>query len=147
MGDSYQTIENKTFGYAITLPQQTPEGLSVELTITEQKEQHKLHAETSDQHTVYVEVTAYPDLLDHEDLVEAQQMFLTGASPSGWMSGERRAEICGLFGTTFEFRGQLDGRWKERCFLFVDGTTRTYRLVHDPTSRLSVEALATLQLV
>jgi hypothetical protein len=55
-------------------------------------------------------------------------------------------DVVGPFhGTTFEFEGQLQGRFKRRRFVFVDGPRRMYRMVFDPTSAANWRVLDSLQ--
>lgn len=145
MGEK-QNIVAAELGYAAWIPAATPGGQAVAVEKREQSGLHILHAETPDQSEFYFEITAYPDFREHLALARQQQDFLRQQSPEGTLGEIRQAALGDLPATTFDFRGRLQGRWKERRFLFVDGAARTYRVVHDPTSSLNVQALERLEL-
>jgi hypothetical protein len=62
------------------------------------------------------------------------------------VSDTRELVFGRLAGTGFDVRGTLQGRWKERRFLFIDGPTCTYRIVHDPRSASNERVLASMQI-
>jgi hypothetical protein len=141
-----QTQDSELLEYDVWIPKATPTGQSVTVKSGERAGRHLMHAETPDQSEFYFEVLAYEGHLDHAALAADQKRFLADHSPDGHTSDPRRESMHHLEGTTFEFRGTLQDRWKERKFLFVDGPNRTYRVVHDPRSDLNVQALRSLQL-
>lgn len=142
-----ETIVDQTRGYSVSIPGTTPTGQVVTLETREENGLHIRHAESPDQSELYFEVAAYPEILDHEPLIARQQRFLREASPEGEITAAGRGALAGYPGTTFEFRGLLQGRWKERCFFFVDGPGRTYRIVYDPTSTANQRVAAGLELI
>lgn len=141
-----QNIVAVDFGYAVWIPESTPNGQKVTIQTREHAGIHIMHAESPDQSELYFEVAAYPTILDHEALAQQQQDFLRQHSDDGTLTAIAPGTVSHLAGTTFDFRGTLQGRWKERRFLFIDGPARTYRIVHDPTSALNVQSLSTLEL-
>jgi len=141
-----QTQENADFEYRVWVPTQTPNGQSVSIQSGERFGRHIMHAESPDQSEFYFEVLAYEGFMDHNALARDQQDFLRENSSDGTYSEALRGTLHHLEGATFDFRGTLQNRWKERKFLFVDGPNRTYRIVHDPTSEINAQALQTLQL-
>lgn len=106
-----------------------------------------MHAESPDQSELYFEVTAHPSIIEHEVLARQQQEFLVENSADGTMTEITQGTVGNYLGTTFDFRGTLQGKWKERRFLFVDGSSRTFRVVHDPTSTLNLEILWSFELL
>jgi hypothetical protein len=141
-----ETIHGEGFGYEVHIPSTTPGGQIVTICCGERDGTHIMHAESPDQSELYLEVTAYPDVRDHDRIAEGQQRFLIDHSADGKMSQVSVKRIDGHSGTWFDFRGTLQGRWKERRFLFINGPCRTYRIVHDPTSALNRRILAGLRL-
>jgi len=142
-----QNIVQDDFGYMVRVPESTPKGQNVTIQTRERSGIHIMHAETPDQSELYFEVTAYPTILDHDTIAKKQQDFLRENSDDGSLT-EIAQETVGIHtGTTFDFRGTLQGKWKERRFLFVNGPTRTFRVVHDPTSALNVQSLNSLELL
>ena len=141
-----QTQVSVEFEYQVWIPIETPTGRSVSVESGERLGRHKMHAESPDQSEFYFELVAYEGLMNHNLLVKEQQAFLRENSSDGIYSELWHGILCHLEGTLFDFRGTLQNRWKVRKFLFVDGSNRTYRIVHDPTSELNIQALQTLQL-
>ncbi len=137
-------IVNNEFAYAVSIPVTTPQGQAVTIQSGERSGVHIMHAESPDQSELYFEVTAYPGILTHNTLVKEQQDFLREHSGDGNLTEITRETLANHEGTTFDFRGTLQGRWKERRFLFLDGPHRTYRVVYDPTSPLNVLSLRSL---
>lgn len=133
-------------GYSVSIPPTTPDGQPVATQTGERGGLHLVHAESPDLSTLYFEVAAYPDLRNHAELAEGQRRFLTDQSADVELSETRELAIGCLAGTGFDVRGTLQGRWKERRFFFVDGPTRTYRIVHDPRSPLNERVFASLQI-
>lgn len=141
-----QNIVEDQFNYAVWIPDSTPNGHMVTIQTSEHAGLHIMHAESPDQSQLYFEVTAYPSILDHDTLVTQQQDFLRKHSNDGTLTEITHHTVGPHTGTTFDFQGTLQGQWKERRFLFIDGPTRTFRVVHDPTSTLNVQVLGTLEL-
>lgn len=131
--------------YSLTLPRTTPQGQSVDVQRGERGDLHVLHAESPDQSELYFEVAAYSGLLDHVTLATEQQRFLRKNAADAQTTDIVRSPGVHA-GTSFDFRGTLQGRWKVRRFLFVDGPTRTYRIVRDPTSDVNERILLSLNL-
>ena len=130
-------IDDRERGYCVTLPKTTPLGQTVSIQTGVRKGAYVMHAETSDQHELYFEVTAYPNRRDHAKLAAEQLAFLRDRAPAGRTTVPTAGSVGRLNGLTFDFSGVLQGRFKERRFLFVDTQARTYRLVFDPTSALN----------
>ena len=143
--ESEHSIDDSGNGYVLTLPRQTPRGQPVDVQRGVRRGAHVMHAESPDQHELYVEVTSYPGTLDHAELVRSQHAFLTEQSSQGRIGTVGRGRVEPYDATTFDFEGPLQGRWKVRRFLFVDGAHRTYRIVFDPTSALNGRVLDTLR--
>jgi hypothetical protein len=141
-----QTQSSELFEFEVWIPRATLTGQSVKVQSGERSGRHMMHAETPDQSEFYFEVLAYEGHLDHTTLATDQKQFLADNSSDGHTSEPSRETMHHLEGTTFEFRGTLQDRWKERKFLFVDGPNRTYRVVHDPRSDLNIQALRSLHL-
>lgn len=141
-----QTQESAEFAYRVWVPVKTANGRLVSIESSERDGRHMMHAESPDQSEFYFEVFAYEGVKDHTALVRDQQVFLQENSPDGTCSEAAHGTLHHLAGTTFDFSGTLQNRWKVRRFLFVDGPKRTYRIVHDPTSELNTHALQTLRL-
>lgn len=138
---------NEGFEYAVEIPTATADGEEVTIQSEERSGMHILHAESPDRSELYFEVTAYPGILDRDTLVKEQQDFLRERSEDGNLTEITRETLAHQEATTFDFRGTLQGRWKERRFLFLDGASRTYRVVYDPTSPLNVRLLSSLELL
>lgn len=141
-----QTQESAEFEYRVWIPIATPNGRLVSIESSERDGRHMMHAESPDQSEFYFEVFAYEGRKDHTALVRDQQAFLQENSADGTYSQAAQGTLHHLEGTSFDFSGTLQNRWKVRRFLFVDGPNRTYRIVHDPTSELNTQALQTLRL-
>ena len=133
-------------GYEVWIPESTPNGQSVTVETRETAGVHIMHAESPDQSVLYFEVTAYPSMREHYQLAGEQQAFLREHSADGSLTDITQGTVGNFSGTTFDFRGTLQGKWKERRFLFIDSATRTFRVVHDPTSKLNSEILYSLAL-
>ena len=135
-------------GYSVSLPDTTPSGRVVDIQTGMRRRAHIMHAESADQSELYFEVTSYPGVLDHAELAREQRAFLTDQAQHVRMTPLVRDRVGPLDGDTFEFAGHLQGRSKERRFVFVDGPVvrphRTYRVVFDPTSSLNWRVLDTL---
>lgn len=131
-------------GYALWIPEKSPTGQSVSIEVSENEGIHKIHAEAPDQHELYFEVVAYPNLRDHADQIKMMKSFLVEEAPAGTQTSPKKGLVGRFFGTTFDFSGQLQGRWKERRFLWVDEGKRTFRIIHDHTSQLNRNILASL---
>jgi len=143
--DDHQNIMEEELGYTVWIPESTPNHQKVTIERRENDDVHIMHAESPDQLELYFEVTAYPSIIDHEILAGQQQDFLRENSRDGTVTEIIQGTVGDFFGTTFDFRGTLQGKWKERRFLFVNGPDRTYRVVHDPTSTLNREVLKSLR--
>jgi hypothetical protein len=141
-----QNVVEKDFGYAVWIPASTPNDQRVTIETRENAGTHIMHAESPDQSELYFEVTAYPSIVDHEILARQQQQFLREHSDDGTMTEIIRGTVGNCSGTIFDFRGTLQGKWKERRFFFVNTSKRTFRVVHDPTSTLNLDVLSSLEL-
>ena len=142
-----QNIIKKNLDYAVWIPESTPNHQKVTIECREKDGVHLMHAESPDQSELYFEVTAHPAIISHDMLARQQQEFLRENSSDGTMSEIVHGAVSNHSGTTFDFRGTLHGKWKERRFLFVNGTKRTFRVVHDPTSALNLEVMTCLKLL
>ena len=142
-----QTQASEEFGYILWVPTETPDGQTVTVQAGERDGRRMMHAETADQSTFYFEILAYDALLDHDELVSGQKGFLAENSEDGTTTEPIKEMLYHLKGTSFEFRGTLQNRWKERKFFIVDGASRTYRVVHDPRSEFNVRAFRSLEIV
>ena len=138
-------ISDPDHGYEVAIPRTTIAGEAVSIQSGERNGIHILHAESPDLCEVYFEVTAYPEIRDHAMLAAEQRGFLTKNSSDGSVTDPIIGDFQSRVATSFEFRGTLQGRWKERRFLFVDDA-RTYRVVYDPTSARNEQILTTLRL-
>ena len=136
----------KNLGYAVWIPESTPNHQKVTIETRENAGILIMHAESPDQSELYFEVTTYPSITDHHTLAGQQQEFLREHSKDGTMTDIIQETMANYSGTTFDFRGTLQGKWKERRFFFVNGSQRTFRVVHDPTSTLNLEVLTSLEL-
>ena len=139
-------IIKKDLGYSVWIPESTPNNAKVTIETRENAGIHIMHAESPDQLELYFEVTAYPSMVDHDTLAGQQQEFLREHSNDGTITEVVEGRVGNYSGTTFDFRGTLQGKWKERRFFFVDILQRTFRVVHDPTSPLNLEVLVSLEL-
>ena len=139
-------IVDNQHGYSISIPEQTPHGQTVTIESGDHERTHIMHAESSDQSELYFEVATYSKVLDHHELASEQQAYLREEASNGHLSAIQPGIVGHFTGTTFDFQGLLQGRWKVRRFLFVDTPQRTYRIVFDPTSPLNEQILDTLQI-
>ena len=142
-----QNIVEKNLGYAVWIPESTPNDQKVTIETRENAGVHIMHAESPDQSELYFEVAAYPSIMDHDTLARGQQEFLREHSKDGAITEIIQGTVGNRSGTTFDFRGTLQGKWKERRFLFVNSPKRTFRIVNDPTSTLNLEVLMSLKLL
>lgn len=145
--DERQNILENDLGYAVWIPESTPGYKKATIERWERAGVHLMHAESPDQSELYFEVTAYPSIIDHETLARQQQEFFRENSSDGTMTEIIQGTVGSHSGTTFDFRGTLQGKWKERRFLFVNSPKRTYRIVHDPTSTLNHEVMNSFELL
>lgn len=134
------------YSYIVWIPEETLSGQTVSIELTEPDGGHKMHAETVDQSEVYFEVTAFAGIRKRAPMVGMMQKFLEQESPEGNQTQPVNGQVGHLTGTTFDFSGHLQGKWKERRFLWLDHAGRSYRIILDPTSKLNVEILGTLRL-
>jgi hypothetical protein len=137
-------IDDLEHGYSVAIPSAAPSGNAVTMQTGVRRGAHIRHAETADQHEIYFEVTAYPARLDHTELVAEQTAFLHRNSPDGAVGSAVEGRVGRFDGTTFDYAGMLQGRFKQRRFLFVDAGARTYRVVFDPTSAHNARVLDSL---
>jgi hypothetical protein len=142
-----QNILERDLGYAVWIPESTPNNQKVSIETRENAGVHIMHAESPDQSELYFEVTAYPSIVNHDLLVRQQQEFLREHSTDRTMTEVIQATVGSHSGTTFDFHGTLQGKWKVRRFLFANSPKRTFRIVHDPTSTLNLEVLISLELL
>ena len=145
MNERHNIVENN-YGYSVWIPESTPNNQNIMIETRENAGIHILHAESPDQSELYFEVTVYPSSVDHDTLARQQQEFLREHSNDGTITEIVNGTMGKHSGTTFDFRGTLQGKWKERRFFFVNGSQKTFRVVHDPTSPLNLEVLITLEL-
>ena len=146
MSKQYNIVQ-EDFGYAVWIPEVTPNCQKVTIQTREHSGRQIMHAESPDQSELYFEVAAYETILNHAMLAQQQQEFLREHADDANLSEIALGNVGNHTGTTFDFRGTLQGQWKERRFFFIDGPSRTYRIVHDPTSALNVQSLNSFKLL
>jgi hypothetical protein len=139
-------MKDVVYGYAVTIPEVAPTGEVVTIQRGERRGNHVMHAETPDQSELYFEVTAYPQLMDHTELIAQQHTFLLMYAKNPVISATAATVLDGRSATTFDFDGVLQGKLKRRRFVFVNGATRTYRVVYDYTSPLNELVLSSFTL-
>jgi hypothetical protein len=139
-------MKDVAYGYAVTIPEVAPTGEVVTVQRGERRGNHVMHAETPDQSELYFEVTAYPQHVDHTELIAQQHTFLLMYAKNPLISATAATVLDGRSATTFDFDGVLQGKLKRRRFVFVNGATRTYRVVYDYTSPLNELVLSSLTL-
>ncbi len=139
-------IVDDQHGYSVSIPEQTPQGQTGTIESGDHERAHIMHAESPEQSELYFEVATYSEVIDHHELASGQQAFLREATSNGRLSAIQPGIVGNYAGTTFDFQGLLQGRWKVRRFLFADGPHHTYRIVYDPTSPLNEQVLDTLQI-
>lgn len=137
------TIVDDQNGYSVSIPEST-DGHAVSVRSGSRNDIHVMHAETPDQSTIYFEVTTYPTRLAHQALMSGQHAFLADNAENANIGDASSGKLGGLAATSFDFEGWLQGRMKTRRFLFVD-TSRTYRVVYDPTSSHNEAVLDSLR--
>lgn len=145
--DKRQNVLENDLGYAVWIPESTPNDQKVTIERRENASVHIMHAESSDQSELYFEVAVYSSIIKHTLLAGQQQEFLRNNSSDGILTDIVQGVVGNHAGTTFDFRGTLQGKWKERRFLFIDSARRTFRIVHDPTSSVNLEVLMSLKLL
>jgi len=138
-------IDDPDHGYVVAIPRTTIAGDAVSLRAGEGQGVHILHVESPDLSEVYFEITTYPQRREHGLLAQEQRRFLAQNSSDGAATEPFAVEALGRPALSFDFRGTLQGRWKERRFLFVDGAW-TYRIVYDPRSSTNAQILQSLVL-
>jgi hypothetical protein len=145
--DKRQNILENDLGYAVWIPESTPNDQKVTIERRENASVHIMHAESPDQSELYFEVAVYPSIVEHKLLAGQQQEFLRNNSSDGIMTEIVQGIVGNHSGTTFDFRGTLQGKWKERRFVFANSSKRTFRIVYDPTSSVNLEVLMSLKLL
>ncbi|MCB0255817.1 MAG: hypothetical protein KDI55_19035, partial [Anaerolineae bacterium] len=80
---SLSHIIDKEHGYAVRIPEQTPDGQTVSVETNTSENVHVLHAYSPDRSELYFEITTFPELLSHQVLAAAQQRFLSEHSTDG----------------------------------------------------------------
>lgn len=131
--------------WSVPLPETTPNGQPVTITRDARADSTLMHAESPDQSELYFEVVCYTAERDHGAAVTDQQTFLAQHAKDHRIGAAASTSLNGRRATTFDFEGQLQGRWKVRRFLFVDAGGVTHRIVFDPTSTLNHDVLAALE--
>jgi len=144
MADSRQIDAERR--YAVAIPETTPRGAPVSVQRGKRGNAHVLHAESPDQSELYFEVTTYPARTEHAELVATQQQFLRGNAPDAELGAVGTTTLGARTATSFDFKGTLQDRLKERRFLFVDGAEHTYRVVYDYSSPLNETVLRSLEI-
>ena len=81
-----QNIVQQDFGYALWIPESTPNGRKVTIQMGEHSGAQVMHAQSPDQSELYFEVTTYPMILDHDILMKKQQNFLSKHADDGSLS-------------------------------------------------------------
>ena len=138
-------IVDEARDYVVSIPELTPTGTPVQIQSSERLGAYIVHAQSPDQSELYFEVAAYAGFMDHNQLAEEERQFLQEHSSDGQLTSVHVGAVVGHRGTSYDFRGTLQGRWKERRFLILDGPRRTYRIVYDPTSALNEQVRRSLQ--
>ena len=107
---------------------------------------HRVHAQTADGSTVYVEIVSWPEHVAHRDAIAEQRADLRQRAPDATIGEPEKAEIAGRPASAFTFDGQLGEARRRRRFVYVDTAARTLRIVVDPGSPANEAILATLVL-
>ena len=141
---SWTVVADPAHGFSIRIPSRTPSDQSVTIDRAERDGVGRLHAHTPDGTELYVEVVAYPGLIDHREAAIEQRGFLSEQDPGCRLWRVRAVKVGGLVGSGFRFSGTLGDLLRVRRFVFVDAADRTFRIVYDPTSTLNRAVLRTL---
>jgi hypothetical protein len=141
---TWTVVADREHGFSIRIPSRTPSDQSVTIDRAERDGVGRLHAHSPDGSELYVEVVAYPGLIDHREAAASQRSYLSEQNSSARLSRVRAFKIGSLVGSGFAFAGTLDGQPRVRRFVFIDSADRTYRIVCDPTSILNRTVLRTL---
>ena len=144
MAKSWTVVADREHGFSIRIPSRTPSDQSVTIDRAERDGVGRVHAHTPDGSELYVEVVAYPGLIDRQEAAIEQRRFLSERDPECRLTRVRAIKIGSLMGSGFRFTGILGGQPKARRFVFVDTADRTFRIVYDPTSTLNAAVLRTL---
>ena len=139
-------VADEEHGFSLRIPARTPSGRSVEIEQAARDGVGRVHAHSSDGSELYVEVVAYPGLIDHREATNEQRTSLSGRAPDRHLTRVRTTTLGGLPGTAFRFTGTLGGQRTVRRFVFIDSADRTCRVIYDPTSSLNRRVLRTLDL-
>jgi hypothetical protein len=141
---TWTVVADPEHGFSIRIPSRTPSDQSVTIDRAEREGVGRLHAHTPDGTELYVEVVAYPGLIDRREAAVEQRRYLSERDPECRLSRVRAIKIGSLVGLGFLFTGTLGDQLRARRFSLVDTADRTFRIVYDPTSALSRAVLRTL---
>jgi hypothetical protein len=142
---SWSTHSDRDHHFSLRYPEEIS-GEPVTTRHTEENGLHRVHLQSLDQSELYFEVVSYDQTVDHQQGIQKQRNDLSERSPDGTFTAEVEQDVGSIMANGFDFEGFLEGRWKVRRFLYLDGPDRTYRIVFDPTSELNVEVLGTFAL-
>lgn len=141
---SWTVVADAEHGFSIRIPSRTPSDQSVTIDRAERGGVGRIHAHTPDASELYVEVVAYPGLIDHPEAATEQRGYLSEQDPACRLTRVRAVKIGGLVGSGFRFSGTLGDLRRVRRFVYVDAADQTFRIVYDPTSALNRAVLRTL---
>ena len=139
-------IADTEHGWSIRIPARASTGEAVTFERDARDGRHRVHAQTPDGSTVYVEVVSSPDRVSHVDAIAEQRTGLRERSPDAEIGAPETAELAGRPATGFTFEGRLGADRRRRRFVYVDTEARTVRIVYDPSSATNDAILATLVL-
>ena len=141
-----EAVVDAEHGWSIRIPTRTVDGAAVTLERGADAARHRVHAQTADGSTVYVEVVSWPEHVVHRDAIADQRGDLRHRAPDATIGEPEATEIAGRPATAFTFDGRLGEMRRCRRFVFVDTAARTLRIVSDPGSSTNEAILATLVL-
>lgn len=141
---TWTVVDDLEHGFSIRIPSRTPSDQSVTIDRAERDGVGRVHAHSPDGSELYVEVVAYPGLIDRREAAVEQRRYLSEQDPECRLSRVRAIKLGSLVGSGFAFTGTLGDQLRVRRFLFVDAADRTFRIVYDQTSALNRAALRTL---
>jgi hypothetical protein len=128
-------------GWQFQIPEVTAKAQTTEITRDTLKGMVRVHAHSPDLFELYFEVVSYPEMLDHQKLIEEQKPFIekkfTNVSFSEVGSGPFKK-----FPTT-EFTFESDE--KTRRFVYIEDANRSYRVIFNPLSNLNLDVLNSLE--
>ena len=128
-------------GWQFQIPEVTEQAQTGEITRDTHQGMVKVHAHTPDLFELYFEVVSYPERLDHQALIEKQKPFIERKFTNVSFS-----EVgTGIFKKlpTAEFTFECEE--KTRRFIYLEDTSRSYRVIFNPLSNLNLDVLNSLE--